>query len=475
MPDRFHIGNNLTIHGKIAQGLYPHNGIPKNWNELPEEKQEENNYHFYGGDLAGIIEKLDYIQHLGANVIYLTPFFRSNTYHKYDTLDYKSIDPAMGDFSTFDELIRQAHQRDIKVLIDLVLNHLSDQHPYFKEAVRNPDSQYRDYFYFTDHPNTYNCWWGFPFMPELRLEHEAVQEEFITGQDSVIRFWLEKDIDGIRLDCANDLGPEVCRVIYDTVKMVNPNAILLGEVAGFAAEWLHVLDGVQSYFITVSIYSLLQKKISASQFGMNLKTLYEESPDKKILNSFTMLSSHDSGRAFTILNRDMNQYALALILQFTLPGIPMIYYGEEIGMEGKGDPLNRAPMQWNEDNWNKDILNLYQQMIQLRKERVELCRGEFLELSHWLNNGVIAYFRYLPEDPKQCSLVIINPTENKKTFRLFVPYSYFLSDVIIKDIFTGQQTINIDSALDIEIEPMKGAVYLPDYLYKNNYSFYKRI
>ena len=137
--------------------------------------------------------------------------------------------------------------------------------------------------------------------------------------------------------------------------------------------------------------------------------------------------------------------------------------------------MNRAPMQWNEDNWNKDILNLYQQMIQLRKERVELCRGEFLELSQWLNNGVIAYFRYLPEDPKQCALVIINPTEHKKTFRLFVPYSYFLSDVIMKDIFTGQQTINIDSALDIEIEPMKGAVYLPDYLYKNNYSFYKRI
>ena len=188
-----------------------------------------------------------------------------------------------------------------------------------------------------------------------------------------------------------------------------------------------------------------------------------------------MLSSHDSGRAFTILNRDMDQYALALILQFTLPGVPMIYYGEEIGMEGEGDPLNRAPMRWNEDNWNKDILKLYQQMIRLRKERVELCHGEFLELSNWLNNGVVAYFRYIRDDPKQCSLIIVNPTDEKKTFRLFVPYSYLLSDVIMEDVFTGKRVMNIDSYLDIEIEPRKGTVYIPDYLYKDNYSFYKRI
>jgi glycosidase len=474
MPDRFHIGNNLTIHQKIAQGHYPPHAIPKDWDELPEDRHAENNVHFYGGDLAGILEKLDYIRNLGADAMYLTPVFRSNSYHKYDTLDYTSIDPSLGDLATFEDLIHQAHQQNIKVIIDIVLNHVSDHHPYFKEAHQNPHSKYREYFYFTE-PNTYQCWWGYPSMPELRLEHEAVKEEFITGKESVIRFWLEKGVDGIRLDCANDLGYEICRAIYETAKAINPDAIILGEVANFAAEWLQVLDGGQSYFITASIYSLLNRQISASQFGANLKTLYEQSPRGNLLNSLTMLSSHDSQRALTVLNGDMNTYRLALLLQFTLPGVPMIYYGEEIGMQGGADPLNRAPMQWNETQWNNDILSVYQQMIRLRKERVEFCYGEFLELSQWLANGVVAYFRYVADDPKQYSLVIINPTEQKKAFRLFIPYSYLVSDVIMEDLFTRKRIKSIDSFLDIEIDPLKGAVYIPDYLYKGNYSFYKRI
>jgi alpha-glucosidase len=356
-----------------------------------------------------------------------------------------------------------------------VINHLSDQHPYFQEALRNPNSKYRDYFYFTEYPDIYNCWWGYRHMPELRLEHEAVREEFITAEESVIRFWLDKGIDGIRLDCANDLGPEVCRLIYDTVKAQNPETIVIGELSGFAAEWLEVLDGVQSYFSTVSIYSLLEEKISASQFGANISTLHKEAPDNKLFNSFTMLSSHDYRRVLTILKNDIDRYLLALILQFTLPGIPMIYYGEEIGMEGESDPLNRAPMRWDESHWNQDVLRLYQRLIKLRKEHDELCRGEFMDLSQWLNNGAAAYFRYLPEDPKQCSLVVVNPTEEKKSFRLFIPYSYFLSNVMMEDLFTGQTTQNIDSYLDIEVGPQQGAIYLPDYLYKKNYSFYKRI
>ena len=473
-PDRFHIGNKLTIHEKMEQGLYPPKAVPKNWNGLPERTYDQSS-HFYGGDLTGIIEKLDYVQQLGANAIYLTPFFPAPSYHKYDTLDYKGIDPALGNFETFAELIRQAHARNIKVIIDIVINHLSDQHPYFQEAIRNPDSKYRDYFYFTEYPHTYNCWWGYRHMPELRLEHEAVQEEFITGEKSVIRFWLEQGIDGIRLDCANDLGPEVCRRIYNTVKAQNPEAIVLGELSGFAAEWLQVLDGVQSYFSTVSIYSLLDQKISASQFGQNIDMLYKEAPDKKLFNSFIMLSSHDYRRVLTILENDLEKNTLALILQFTLPGVPMIYYGEEIGMEGESDPLNRAPMQWDERSWNHNVLKMYQRLIQLHKERRELSQGEFMDLSQWLNNGVVAYFRYLPGDPKQCSLIIVNPTEDKKTFRLFVPYSYFLSDVMMEDLFSGAKIQNIDSYLDITVEPKQGAVYLPDYLYKGNYSFYKRI
>ena len=473
-PDRFSIGDTRTVQEKIAEGLYPVDAVPKDWDQLPEKTHDQGS-HFFGGDLAGLIEKLGYIQQLGANAIYMTPLFPAPSYHKYDTRDYKNIDPAIGDFETFDRLIQEAHKRDIKIVIDIVLNHLSDQHPYFQEAIANPESKYREYFNFTDYPDTYDCWWGYRHMPELRLENPIVQEDFITGEDSVVRFWLEQGIDGIRLDCANDLGPAACRLIRETAKVVNPDAMIIGEVSGFAAEWLNVLDGVQSYFNTVSIYSLIENRISAAQFGANLKTLYDAAPKEKLLNSFNMLSSHDYRRILTILGGNIEQYAMALILQFTLPGVPMIYYGEEIGMEGEADPMNRAPMRWDSEDWNTSVLNFYQHLIRLRKQRKELCQGDFMDLSQWLNNGVVAYFRYLPEDPKQCSLIMINPTQEKKNFRLFVPYSYFLSDVIMENIFTGTQTKNIDSYLDLEIEAQAGAIYLPDYLYKDNYSFYKRI
>ena len=473
-PDRFHIGNNLTVHDKIRRGLYAAGAIPKNWDDLPQVCHEQSS-HFFGGDLAGIIEKLDYVQQLGANAIYLTPIFRSPSYHKYDTLDYRQIDPALGDFETFERLIQQAHARNIKIIIDIVLNHLSNHHPYFQDAINNPASKYREFFSFTDYPHTYNCWWGYKNMPELRLEHPAVQDEFITGPNSVIRFWLERGVDGIRLDCANDLGIEPCRLIYETAKSINPDAVIIGELAGFAADWLNRLDGVQSYFPTVSIYSLLDGQISAAQFGANLSALYAAAPQRRHYHSFTMLSSHDYLRALTLLKGDMRKYAAALILQFTLPGAPMIYYGEEIGMEGERDPMNRAPMRWNPADWKQDVLSLYRRLIQTRRERAELQCGEFMELSQWLNNGVVAYLRYLPDDLKQFALIVVNPTNERKRFRLFVPYSYFLSDVIMIDIFSGQKTQNIDGYLDIEIEAMTGTLSLPDYLHKPNYSFYKRI
>jgi len=473
-PDRFNIGDNKTIAEKIKMGLYPSNAVAKNWDSLPTN-EEGFIFHFFGGDLQGIIEKIDYIKNLGVSVLYLTPIFSCGTYHGYDAQDYKAINKGLGDIQKFKELVNELHKENIKLIIDVSISHLSSEHPYFKEAITNPNSKYKDYFYFTNYPKEYQCWYGFDYLPQLNFGNPAVLEEFITNEDSVIKFWIKQGVDGIRFDCANDLGPKIDSIIYKTIKDTNPDAFMIGEIFNFAGDWANYLDGVQSYFFTSSIFSLFEGKISSTQFGAEISNAINKFPYEKLLNSPIFLSSHDIKRSLTKFNGNEDILFLATLLQFSLPGIPMIYYGEEIGMTGGEDPFNRSPMKWNDKEWNHSILEKYKYLIKLRNTRPELQYGKIIELSEWLNNGVIAYLRYIEDDPKSFSLVIINPTTENKNFRLFIPYSYFFNDLIMEDFFTGKQLKSTSSYMDVEIEPASGYLYCPDYLYKKNYSFFNRI
>jgi len=186
-----------------------------------------------------------------------------------------------------------------------------------------------------------------------------------------------------------------------------------------------------------------------------------------------MVSSHDYPRLLHSCQGDMKKYYIALTLQYTLPGIPMIYYGEEIGMDGGWDPLNRAPMIWDENKWNSEIVDFHKKMIGFRKSRPELNGGKFEDLSEWLDNGVIAFLRSgdMPED---FSVTIINPTDSEKSFDIFIPYSYLYGEVIMRDFFSGKESKAEDSRLTINMGPGECSIYVPDYLYKPNYTFYKK-
>lgn len=474
MPDRFFIGSSQTAQDKLENGLYPENADLKNWTDKLDKRREINN-NFYGGDLDGIIEKLDYIKNVGANVIYLTPIFQAETYHKYDAINYKTIDKSFGGDKGFNRLLAKLKEKDMKLIIDIAFNHVSYKHPYFQDAVSNPDSKYRDFFNFIKYPEIYSCWWGHDYLPELNLNNPEVIEEFITGENSVIKFWLEKGVDGIRLDCANDLGVSVNKIIKETVNKINPDAILIGEVFNFAPDFTDGLDSLQSYMYTQSIFSLLNNKISAFQFGQNLQKMIDNYSHSEMLNNLIILSSHDSPRALTQLFNNVKKLFLAITMQFTLPGVPKVYYGEEVGMKGGADPLNRAPMIWNEKNWNKKINQFYKKIVQLRKNRRELVSGKILNLTGLLDNGIVAYLRYDQNKPDNYSVIVINPTGKKKKFRLFIPYSYFFSDMLMIDQLTGRKVRSNVSDLDLELGAYESSVYIPDYLFKKNYNYYKRV
>jgi glycosidase len=473
-PERFNIGKNRNVEEKVNQGMYEHNAIVKQWYEKPEDSGTRQ-FEMYGGDLEGIIEKLDYLEKLGITTIYLNPIFQSETNHKYDSIDYYMVDKAFGGDEAFEELLTAVHARGMKLIIDLVLNHISHLHPIFQEALKNPESHYRDYFYFTDYPEEYNCWWGIKTMPELNLHNQDVIDTFITGEKSVIHFWAKKGIDGIRLDCANDLGVEVLKTIKQSVKSINHEIIVIGEVFNFAPEFSPVLDSLQTYFFTSSIFSVLNGSISTTQFGKNLERAIAEYPHDRLVRNLLILSSHDAPRILNQLRGDYNKLKLALTLQFTLPGVPKIYYGDEIGMAGGMDPENRAPMVWDESQWNYDILQFIQKLITLRKERTELTNGRTIDLSQWLNNGIVGYLRYDADDPKNYSITLVNTENEHKSFQLFVPYSYMFAELKMVDTINGYVTKTGMSDMHIELGPMESAIFIPDYLYKNNYNFYKRV
>ncbi len=469
-PDRFFIGKGKNIENKRA--LYHKDAELKQWSD--EIAKGNMHYHFFGGDIDGIIEKLDYIKDTGADWIYINPVFPATTYHRYDATNYKKVDENLGGMESFELLIKTAHEKGIKVVIDIALNHLSSSHPYFKEAISNPHSKYRSYFIFKNYPDIYDCWWGVGYLPELDYTNPEVLEEFITGEESVIKFWSRKGVDGIRLDCANDLGIELCKKIKSVAKEINPEIIIVGEVYSYAAEWTYILDSVQSYYITDSIYSVVKNRITSEQFGKNIERLYRESDKKGLLNSFVMLSSHDHKRAVTALEGDIEKYRQAILLQFTLPGIPKIYYGEEIGMAGDSDPYNRAPMVWDNSKWNSEIMEMYNSVIKLRKNRVELQEGELIELSESIGNGVIVYIRYMKESRKDYSIIVINCESRAKSIRVFLPYSFIFSDMKLDNLLGDDYVRTTGSFMDIELKPNECRVYAPDYLYKNNYNFYKR-
>lgn len=429
----------------------------------------------WGGDLEGVMKKLDYIQNLGVDIIYLTPIFTSPSYHRYDATDYRSIDPSLGGFESFNKLLAAMHERGMKLIIDVAINHVSDQHPYFKEAVSNPDSKYRNYFCFKNYPNKYKCWQGHRYMPELDLENPEVVEEFISGEDSVINFWIKKGVDGIRLDCANDLGIKVLSLIKERAQKTNPKTMILGEVFNFAPHFLKEIDSLQTYYFTSSIFSLLQGKITPKQFGHNVLQALDAFPYDKLLNCLNMLSSHDYERSLTNLDRDIQKLYMALILQFTLPGVPMIYYGEEIGMEGGKDPFNRAPMKWDESDWNNEIHSFYKKLINLRKSREELSKGKLLELSHSIDYGIVSYLRYSEENPQNFSVITANPSNEPKSFRLFPPYSFLFSDLKLKDLLSSKVVKSHAGYIDVELQPWEFNIYTPMGDDIEDYSFFKRV
>jgi len=358
-PDRFRNGRD----DNDPPGTRP-------WGEPPTP------HSFFGGDLWGILEKIDYLEALGVTALYLTPIFRASTNHRYDTEDYFEVDPALGGNEALKVLVEELHRRGMRLILDGVFNHCGTGHPFFRAAnEQGKNSPYWDWFVWEEEKPGYSCWAGCENLPEWNHDNPAVRDYLL----SVVRFWLkEYEIDGWRLDTVEYLPPDFVRDIYRAVKEVNPEAYVLGEVMGLGTPWFRhrALDGVMHYRLWEGLVRFFaEESWDAPRFVRYLWHIWRSYPSWANYSSYTLLGSHDKPRFLTLAGEDERKLLLAAAFLFAYPGSPAIYYGDEVGLVGGEDPDCRRCFPWDRVSPAHPILATFKMLVSLRKEEEAIRRG----------------------------------------------------------------------------------------------------
>src|SRR5215469_7860413 len=404
-PDRFADGDpsNNVRSGEYFR--YGRSAVARSWGERPHPHGESGGIEFFGGDLQGITQRLDYIQELGASALYLNPIFTAPSNHKYDVEDYKQVDRHFGGDAALVELRQALDERGMQLILDMVPNHCGATNPWFLAAQADPNALTADFFTFRQRPDDFVSWMGVRSMPKLNYRSERLREWIYAGEDAIIRYWLRPPFraDGWRLDVANmlarqgesQLDHKIGRGMRHAVKAESPHAYLFGENFYDGTPQLQgdELDAVMNYrgfslpllswLAGFDIYGTWRPELVDPQplpteaLAAQWRAFMSPIPWQIATQQFNLLGSHDTPRIATILGDDEARVRVAVTLLFTFPGVPSVYYGDEIGLQGGGDPDNRRCMPWDSREWNADRREFYQALMKLRRTSPALRRGGY--------------------------------------------------------------------------------------------------
>lgn len=437
------------------------------WGEPPLHWAEGGNLDFYGGDLQGITQKLDYLRDLGVTALYLNPIFGSHSNHRYDIHDFFHVDPYLGGDEALIELREALDRAGMRLMLDVTPNHLSWQHPWFTAAQTDKNAPTSEFFTFYDEARQdYESWLGHKSLVKINYQSPNAREIMYRAPDSVLRHWLADPyrIDGWRLDVWNmtgrqgwsQLGHEVGREIRAAVKAQNPQAYLIGEhffdgtpylqgdeldatmnYQGFAIplrRWLAGFD-LGADFRQRSQAHVDRSRLPTEAFAEQLQTYLAAVPYVIALQQFNQLGSHDTIRFLTAVSGDKQRLKLAVGLLMTYVGVPCVYYGDEIGMEGETDPDNRRCMIWDEAAWDHELRRFYQKLIALRRVSPALQYGGFQML--YAQGDVIAYQR----QSKEQRLIVVGYRSEQSLPHAAIPMRHAgLADgVKLVDLLSGEE------------------------------------
>jgi len=418
-PDRFCRSRIPDVTGMIGDRL-----VHENWNELmeylPDEKGEIRNRDFFGGDLRGVMSKLDYLKDLGVTTLYFCPIFESDSNHRYNTADYEKIDPMLGTQEDFKALCEAAHARGMRIMLDGVFNHTGDNSRYFNAkgfysdpgAAQSKNSPYYEWYNFQRWPDLYDAWWGIRTLPAVNETHSEYIRYIIEDKNSIVRRWLRLGADAWRLDVADELPDEFIARIRAVMDEEKPDSFLLGEVWEDGSNKIaysrrrkyllgHETDGLMNYPFRTAAMNYLTGG-DGRDFMEAMETIRENYPAPAFYSAMNMLGTHDNPRILTMLgaapteplesrtqranyrmsveerNRGCRRLMMGAALLYTFPGSPTVYYGDEAGMEGFEDPFNRATFPWGSED--AALLSHFRALGRLRNSRPSLQQGDITYL-----------------------------------------------------------------------------------------------
>ena len=392
--DRFYNGND---DGRISNPK-KNSFIYGRWDDTPMYIKDHQGkilrWDFYGGNLIGIIKKLDYIKSLGANIINLSPIFKSSSSHKYDTGDYEIVDEMFGTNDDFKELCKVAESKGIKVILDGVFSYTSADSRYFNKmgnyndigAYQSPNSKYNKWYKFNRYPYRYECWWGIDERPNLNVMNSSYIDYVINSDNSIIKKWIDFGASGWRLNVTDELPDEFIELVKNRLDNMNEETILIGDIWDDASNKISYskrrkylngkeVQSVTNYPLRESMINFTKGYIKSDKFKKKIMSLYENYPREVFLGNINIIGTSDTERILTVLDGNIQYLKIIVVLQFTLPGVPLIYYGDEVGIIGGKDPDNRRSYPWGKED--KDLIDFYRRIVNIRNNHDGLKKGEF--------------------------------------------------------------------------------------------------
>ncbi len=492
-PDRFRNGNPANDPKPGVTRYHQHTvEAHKHWNERPyrpnsgDGSDAHYNNDFFGGDLEGLIQKLDYIRDLGANTIYMTPVFKASSNHKYDTADYREIDPAFGSNADFERLTREAAKRGIRVIPDTSLNHTGADSLYFnrygnfgtegafQNGKINPASPYASWYSFdaaqADPDKQFKGWVGVTDLPELNKSSPGLRNFFYRDQNSVMQLWLDRGAAGWRMDVAPWVPDDFWREWRTAIKAHQPDALTVAETWFDASKYFlgDMFDSTMNYVFRNAVLEYAAGGNGAALY-LHLEHLREAYPPQALYALMNLLSSHDQARALhhfgwhdetkdaAVIANAKQRLLLAVLFQMTYPGAPTVYYGDEVGVTGGDDPYNRATYPWADLGGRPDgaLLARFKQLIALRHAHPVLRRGS-LDAPLLADVNVLVLLRRLGNT---WALVALNNAPTAKTVNLTLPKG--LPAAALQDVLgAGTPPVRAGAQWRLELPPLFGRVLI---------------
>lgn len=483
-PDRFRRTSVPDVGGMVGRRW-----VHDNWSDqpvfLPDEQGQITNRDFFGGSLAGITEKLDYLKSLSVSTIYLNPIFEADSNHRYNTADYHAIDPMLGSEEDFRTLCREAHARGIHIILDGVFNHTGSNSRYFNAegfypepgAAQSTESPYFNWYSFHPWPTDYDAWWGVHTLPAVNEEQPDYRRFIISDKNSVVRHWLRDGADGWRLDVADELPDDFIAAIRDAIQAEKPNGYLLGEVwedgsnkIAYSRRRRYLLGrethGLMNYPFRTALLTWLGGG-DAAAFRDDMETIRENYPPAAFYGAMNFLGTHDTPRILTLLGveqtpedkgqraayrlspaelaRGQKKLRLAAMLLYSFPGSPTLYYGDEVGMQGFEDPLNRGTYPWGGEDGS--LLAFFRRLGQLRAERISMQCG-IIRYLHAQGGGLVVERLHGTER----TVTALNAGDTP--LELTLPWDGRLCI----DAVTGQQFLSQNGTVHLTLPPLDGVI-----------------